>query len=150
MLFTHKDDPSIVFETSDIDIEFYPQGGGPSYRMKLSEFLATAAFYTPPDVAKRIRVGFDEMADDEYIDAYSFGQRWNGWAYPYFTREQLDKVLAVNDELRFEDDKVIQPTQYEGEPDDVWEKETIKTVDGEKEVWPVGAGFWCWNVGDER
>jgi hypothetical protein len=88
---------------------------------------------------------------DKIFDGYTQGEEWNGWACPYFTFEQAQKVAeAFNEGERFEGDKVKARYNVEqdafcfffessGESDDFPSLE----VDGLK-LYPVGAGCWIW------
>lgn len=99
---------------------------------------------------------------DVEFTGYHFGETWNGWAVPYFERDEADRLmdhLNEGDHMRVEflpadgareNSYVIHDLNY-GEVERVW-PHTINTVDGERTVYPIGAYGWCWwndNVYDE-
>lgn len=75
---------------------------------------------------------------------FTKGEEWNGWACPYFTREQAEgivnihcKVLNANAGYDSNEDKFV----FEF-PDETEEYSTI-IVDGEK-LYPIGTHVWIW------
>lgn len=88
---------------------------------------------------------------DKIFEGYTQGEEWNGWACPYFTFEQAQKVVeAFNEGERFEGDKV--EARYDAEQDafcfffeSSGESEDFSalTVDGRK-LYPIGSGCWIW------
>lgn len=84
-------------------------------------------------------------------DAYVIpGQEWNGWAVPYFTKEQADRLIATIDlidpgaEMRYdaERDAYI----FTGDPEVMDpEPEVFEgfEVQGHK-VYSIGGMSWCW------
>lgn len=87
---------------------------------------------------------------------YTNGDRWNGWATPYFTLEEAQKLQAEfnqGDGLRMfydcQADKFI--LQYEDDEEPyIWEGEDIQTVDGIKHLYGIGAYSHIWDeLGDE-
>lgn len=95
-----------------------------------------------------------------YIDGgpvytgYTNGDRWNGWATPYFTFEEAQKIQAefsrgtdcpmlydvMKDEFRI---------QYDDDEPYIWEGEDIITVDGIKHLYGIGAYSHIWDEADE-
>lgn len=82
---------------------------------------------------------------------YTNGDRWNGWATPYFPLEEAQKIQAefsrgtdcpmlydvMKDEFRI---------QYEDDDEPyIWEGEDIKTVDGIKHLYGIGAYSHIWD-----
>jgi hypothetical protein len=95
-----------------------------------------------------------------YIDGgpayigYTSGARWNGWATPYFTLEEAQKIQAEfsqGDGLRMfydcQADKFILQYEDDDEPY-VWEGEDIQTVDGIKHLYGIGAYSHIWDEVD--
>ena len=96
-----------------------------------------------------------------YIDGgpiyigYTNGDRWNGWATPYFPLEEAQKIQAEfsqGDGLRMfydcQADKFI--LQYEDDDNEpyIWEGEDIQTVDGIKHLYGIGAYSHIWDEVD--
>lgn len=96
------------------------------------------------------------LCDDynAYI-GYTSGALWNGWATPYFTLEEAQRLQAdfnkgidtpmlydVNkDEFRIQYDDCDEPY--------IWEGEDIQTVDGIKHLYGIGAYSHIWDELDE-
>lgn len=72
---------------------------------------------------------------------FTFGEKWNGWAVPYFTKEQADKIMARIEGCYYqpEADSYMIPTGYEDEPFDECIGEEIDGVT----YYQFGNG-WCW------
>jgi hypothetical protein len=95
-----------------------------------------------------------------YIDGgpayigYTNGYLWNGWATPYFTLEEAQKIQAEfnqGDGLRMfydcQADKFILQYEDDDEPY-IWEGEDIQTVDGIKHLYGIGAYSHIWDEAD--
>ena len=86
---------------------------------------------------------------------YTNGDRWNGWATPYFTYEEAQKLQAEfnqGDGLRMfydcQADKFILQYEDDDEPY-VWKGEDIQTVDGTLHLYGIGAYSHIWDEVDE-
>jgi hypothetical protein len=97
--------------------------------------------------AKAAKFSIDDSAE---YQGWTFGETWNGFACPYFEKDVADKMTKdFSDEdwkLYYDAKKnsfIHEPKdeQYETEE---FEVTTIDTLDGKKEVWPIGAYFWVW------
>ncbi|MBK1901999.1 MULTISPECIES: hypothetical protein [Burkholderia] len=85
--------------------------------------------------------------------AYSRGERWNGWECPYFTIEEAMKLLAhpYLDGLRYdaEGDKFIMDDGDGEVLDETVFASRVVLVDGNPiKVYAIGAFGWCWNKDD--
>jgi hypothetical protein len=92
------------------------------------------------------------ICDDHnaYI-GYTSGRTWNGWATPYFTLAEAQRLQAdwhgltydeVNDEFRIQYD--------EGEEPYIWKGEDVQTVDGKLHLYGIGAYSHIWDeLGDD-
>ena len=81
---------------------------------------------------------------------YTSGRLWNGWATPYFTLEEALKIQAEwNDEYNpMTYDEVNDEFRILYESDDepyIWRGEDIKTVDGIKHLYGIGAYSHIWD-----
>ncbi len=113
---------------------------------------------TPKHGAKLRHFSMDFF--EETAAGYSLGQSWNGWAVPYFTKAQLDKVIPhLNDlyemgiywcdkaEDSFEGLPVLRNrAHWDEDEEDVWDAGRIDGVD--EPVWSVGGMSWCWEEYD--
>lgn len=151
-IFADKEGRRVV--ASHVDMEFqmhyHPEGGGPACIMEAAAFYKQ---YKPaPAVAYRlseVRGDWAEVEDDEF-PCYLSDQRWNGWAVPYFTKEQAQAVVADHPTiwsggLVWQDDVILYTFPVDGE---ITETEIIKpttiTVDGQDlQVYQLCDG-WCW------
>lgn len=90
--------------------------------------------------------------DTELYPGYTFGDSWNGWATPHFTKEVAERVCALAystgayggyDEAQDAFVGVLEGVSPEDI--DVWPGQDI-VVDGQTvHVYPVGAWDWCWD-----
>lgn len=82
---------------------------------------------------------------------YTSGRLWNGWATPYFERDEAIRVMEGNNET------AEYPMQYDEIYDqfyvldtdttelEVWKGEDIKTEEGIKHLYGIGAYCWIWD-----
>lgn len=87
---------------------------------------------------------------------------WNGFAQPYFEKEAADEVKsavssAMGDFGKIEyvessDEYWVYYSDFgtEETPDEVVKGENITTPEGERHVYPIGAGSWVWDADEER
>lgn len=98
-----------------------------------------------------MRKALFQIGDGPVYTGYTNGDRWNGWATPYFTYEEAQKLQAEfnqGDGLRMfydcQADKFILQYEDEDEPY-VWKGEDIETVDGIKHLYGIGAYSHIWD-----
>jgi len=99
----------------------------------------------------------------EALDAYSFGERWNGFECPYFTREQANRVLGAFNASGivtvysletdafytwYQSDSETPPEALKQlENEELWERwdrQNIPTDSGTLAAWPIGAFSYTW------
>jgi hypothetical protein len=91
------------------------------------------------------------ICDDHnaYI-GYTSGRTWNGWATPYFTLAEAQRLQAdwngltydeTNDEFRIQYDEDEEPY--------IWKGEDIQTVDGKLHLYGIGAYSHIWDELDD-
>jgi hypothetical protein len=90
-----------------------------------------------------IEITFD--GTEEAYMAITYGERWNGWECPFFTKENAEKVLRDLETEGFwsydkESDTFYMHFDDYDEPD---EFEGID-INGTK-YYPIGNGCWCWS-----
>jgi hypothetical protein len=72
------------------------------------------------------------------VDGYDTGKKWNGWACPVFTREQVERIMWDWPGMsEWDDEATVAVFFHEGE------EERFEGVDG---LWAVGSKAWCWEV----
>lgn len=87
---------------------------------------------------------------------YTSGKLWNGWATPYFEKEEAIRVAeGFNETAEF-------PIQYDEVYDqfyildtetsdlETWKGEDISTTEGIKHLYGIGAYSWVWDEGTDR
>jgi len=86
------------------------------------------------------------------LPGFTYGNRWNGWACPYFDKAAADQIIAApvwgacRVKPSFDAERNVYCTPYEPEGDEVdeWNPQTV-TVDGvEVTVWAIGNSCWTW------
>lgn len=111
---------------------------------------------------KRIRVEMDMVTDGTSFEAYTKGERWNGFATPFFTREEglrlMEMMSATNklngipedsyhyfytaddgiDAFITQDDDQVKDGIFEQ-----WDVAEERGPNGEK-LYPIGAWAWVW------
>jgi hypothetical protein len=91
-----------------------------------------------------------------YIDGgsayigYTNGDRWNGWATPYFTLEEAQRVQAdfsqgVDFPMLYDVNKDEFRVQYDDDEPYIWKGEDIQTVDGKLHLYGIGAYSHIWD-----
>lgn len=81
---------------------------------------------------------------NEVFDGFTQGETWNGWARPYFTFEQSQRVAEAHKAQggRASYDETQDSFTFEmdaGDPDAF----PADVVEGKK-FYPIGAGCWIW------
>lgn len=103
----------------------------------------------------KLKKGFVHIADIglEPIEAFILeGETWNGWAIPFFTKEQaieaLEKINSLLDygfSYEFKDEELIITDN-----EDEYHEETRRTTYKGKTLYGVGAWWWIWTECEEE
>lgn len=86
---------------------------------------------------------------------YTSGRTWNGWATPYFTYEEAQKLQAEFSEgagspMLYDVAKDEFRLKYEDDDEPyIWKGEDIQTVDGIKHLYGIGAYSHIWDELDK-
>ncbi len=82
------------------------------------------------------------IEDGPGVVGYTDGARWNGWAMPYFTRENAVAVLKAYPGDEADDEDAYRDYQFP-------EEDSVVIIDPDTgkplQVWPIGSGAWCWD-----
>ena len=88
---------------------------------------------------------------------YTNGDRWNGWATPYFTLEEAQKIQAefsqgVDFPMLYDVSKDEFRIQYDDDEPYIWKGEDVQTVDGKLHLYGIGAYSHIWDEldGDDK
>ena len=102
-----------------------------------------------------MRKALFQINDGPVYIGYTNGDRWNGWATPYFTLEEAQKVQAdfsqgVDFPMLYDMNKDEFRIKYDDDEPYIWEGEDIETVDGIKHLYGIGAYSHIWDeLGEE-
>ena len=83
---------------------------------------------------------------------YDPGRDWNGWDCPYFEWEEAQKIADwINEwssqkQLKVDYDERVIISMEDPESQFDITGSLVDTVDGEKELFEVGTGWWIWSV----
>lgn len=85
---------------------------------------------------------------------YTNGDRWNGWATPYFTLEEAQKIQVefsrgTDCPMLYDVTKDEFRIQYDDDEPYIWKGEDIQTVDGIKHLYGIGAYSHIWDECNE-
>ena len=109
---------------------------------------------------KKTLFTMDAYPEHLSFEGFTFGERWNGWACPYFTKEQGLKLIDAQNELvnycvksgvpfftlKFDEEKDAFIIGYFDSIDDEdaqFEDYEAVVREGVK-LYAIGAYSWCW------
>lgn len=130
--------------TGDI-VEFSAQGGGFVQKAPRAEF--EKRFKPAAPLAFSLQaVSAEWLPDDLTLPAYTNGQRWNGWAMPYFPAETAHALLEYMPDLRYDasQDAFVSKSDGGESQGDVFPAQELLVNGKPVKVYAVGAGSWCW------
>lgn len=129
-------------------VKFYPRGGGFQHEIPLERFLAEFSEYVPDP---NLRPAWFSCDGGTRFPGYHRGDRWNGWAMPYFTLEAGKEIVkrweGSDAPLTYDESATaFSWTPYEGEEPEVFLGE-VHTINGIAVIlFPIGAGSWVWDA----
>jgi|ThiBio_inoc_plan_1041526.scaffolds.fasta_scaffold03759_5 hypothetical protein len=132
----------VVERTAEL-VRFHAQGGGIERTLSVAEFDANFTKTELPPFKPGFASG-DWMDDGVLLACYYNGTRWNGWSMPQFELEVGLKLCELMPDLRYDKERdAFLIGDEDGECEFLAE---MISVDGRTiTVYPIGAGFWCWN-----
>lgn len=75
---------------------------------------------------------------------YTFGDRWNGWATPFFTKDVGMRIVKAHSKGSARYDPRKDAFVFRLDPDapdlDVFEGEIVEG----KKLYPIGSYYWIW------
>jgi hypothetical protein len=80
----------------------------------------------------------------EVFDGFTKGETWNGWACPYFTLEQAQRIVVAHTTLgnKAAYDETKDSFSFHFSEDEI-ETFSAEIIDGRK-LYPIGARNWIW------
>ena len=87
---------------------------------------------------------------------YTSGRLWNGWATPYFEKEEATRVMRdFNKDAETlmcydEEADTFRIAETECTDEEVWVGKDYQTDDGIKHLYGIGAYSWVWEFVDDR
>jgi hypothetical protein len=90
--------------------------------------------------AIRFKVSID---DKNTFIAWTFSEKWNEWSEPYFEKSEADKVAKIHN-CKYNLDNDTYEYEQNGDVEE-FEGIEIKTIEGIKKVYAIGAGSWVWD-----
>lgn len=88
-----------------------------------------------------------DAIEGKEFSGYTFGDDWNGWETPYFEKPAANLIMEALGGT-YKDGKYLFDDGYGGEEE--YEKQTIDTVDGPKDVYAIGAYSWTWSSAEKK
>lgn len=90
-----------------------------------------------------------DLYGDKVFDGYTQGETWNGWACPYFTFEQAERLVQAHSEKGFRAwyDADSDAFSFEIEASDDIDSFSAQEIEGIK-LYPIGTGCWIWEIED--
>lgn len=93
-----------------------------------------------------MRKSLFQINDGPIYMGYTSGALWNGWATPYFTLEEAQKIQTSIPRLLYDVNKDEFRIKYDGDDEPyIWKGEDIQTVDGIKHLYGIGAYSHIWD-----
>ena len=91
--------------------------------------------------------------DPKAYIGYTSGKLWNGWATPYFEKEEAIRVMHdynssrdVSEHMSYDEENDMFIAWCEGYNDyEYWTGEDIRTTEGIKHLYGIGAYSWIWD-----
>lgn len=129
-------------------VYFAPQGGGfilhvPEERFR-SDFKAAAL-----PAWHAVEVEAEWLPEGQRFAAFSNGQRWNGWAVPYFELETGMRLCSLVPNLVYDKERDAFVWHDPDGPEDeqaVFEAASIDVEGTVHKVYGIGAMYWTWDL----
>jgi hypothetical protein len=137
----------------DGELLVYPKGGGPEFRIPLSDISR----FSRVDDLERVSIyrkgRFAMDGVDGEFDGWWDGECWNGWARPKFEYADAANVIraVAPGTGRFDAGADCFIAAIADAEEETWSAETITLPDGgSAKVYGIGAGAWIWEEVENR
>lgn len=136
-----------IVERTGSEVRFCAQGGGFVLRMPASEFDELFRKAALP-CFEQVEVWADWLPPSLKLAAFSNGDRWNGFAVPYFPLESAQELAKHMPGLRYDAARDAFLIEEEGDEGacGVFEVCTLEVDGSAVKAYPIGAGAWCWHL----
>lgn len=96
-------------------------------------------------------VEFDAEWLNKKYRGWSTGQRWNGWAMPYFEFDEAMRYANDSGNTTFDPARDAFVSILQGDDEEQVDEATVILVKGRGaiKVYPIGAGSWTWSEWQE-
>lgn len=138
-------------------LSLVPMSGGPVALVLRAEITRVGYRKVDPESEpKQLRKARFALGHDNYDAAhegYTFGDLWNGWECPYFTREVGEAIaleMQGEEAITYDAERDAFVLTYEpwgnGEPcpPEIFRAKRLPGVD--VPVYAIGAWGWCWEI----
>lgn len=135
----------VLEHTEPLNVRFSAQGGGLVRTAPLTDFERMFRPAALPAFTRKA-VSAEWLPDDLRLPAYTDGQRWNGWAMPYFELAVAQQLLEHLPNLRYDSERdafVSEPYDDEGDVE-IFAAEVLWVSGRPVRAYAIGAGSWCW------
>lgn len=101
-----------------------------------------------------MRKSLFQIDDGPIYIGYTNGDLWNGWATPYFTLEEAQKIQkefsqGTDFPMLYDVNKDEFRIQYDDDEPYIWKGEDMQTAEGIKHLYGIGAYSHIWDELDE-
>lgn len=125
---------------------------GKNGEQRTREFLESEIKAHAQRDASPYRKGEFCLNAEPYYEGYATLRTWNGWQMPAFEFSECqriaetlgDGVVRISYDAKA-DAFVVRDLQSPDDEPEVYAGKTIRTEDGPKKVYAIGAGAWCWD-----
>ena len=126
-------------------VSFANKGGGLSKTGPTAEFHQHFVLATEPP--KFVAALFGGDWTNVLIPGYTYeGDRWNGWAKPFFVKEAADLVCLQMTGLAYDATADSFDITMDGELKQYAGSQIEVPGIGSIKVYAIGSGSWCWDV----
>lgn len=138
-----------LWTSTNDTVEFSAQGGGFVNKLSRSEFEKRFKPAELPLFSLKA-VSAEWLPDDLKVPAYTNGQRWNGWAMPYFPAQSALSLLEHMPDLSYDatQDAFVSKSSEDDSEAEVFPAQELVIEGVGVKVYAVGAGSWCWWLED--
>ena len=101
-------------------------------------------------IMREAKFSIDTLGD-KVFEGFTNGEEWNGWACPYFTFEQAQRVVKAQTEMGLKAwyNTNADAFSFEVDASDEIDSFPAQEIEGKK-LYPVGTSCWIWEQYDSQ